>query len=190
MARPRVASFAGQLSGSRVAKAGAAATAAALLAAGCGTSTKVVDASTVRPVIDKQIQASGAPAARSVSCPVIDAANGKTLTCEVTLRDGSAYDMTIRVDSVASQRPLLTVVAARLLTIGSSNVKPMIDDQLNGTHVGAAKAIICEHVAAKVGATFTCTVHLESGHVITDGFTLQTLGATGPTFLIKTLSTK
>lgn len=125
MARRRVASLARRLTDRRLAQACAAA-AAASLAAGCGTSTstststtsKTVDASTVRPVIDKQIDASGAPSAQSVSCPTVSAANGKTLTCHVTLQDGSAYDI-----------------------------------------------------------------------VITDGFTLQALGPTGPTFLIKTLST-
>jgi hypothetical protein len=150
----------------------------------------VVGAPTVRPVIDKQIEVSQGPPAQSVSCPVVDAVAGKTLTCHVTLQDGSAYAMTIRIDKLEGNRPLLTVVATKLLTVGPFNVKPLIDDQLSSLHLAPAKTTTCQHVAAKIGVTFTCTVMLVNGHVVTDGFKLETVSATGPTFVIHTLSVK
>jgi hypothetical protein len=82
------------------------------------------------------------------------------------------------------------VVATKLLTVGPYNVKPLIDDQLSSMHLAPARTTTCQHVAAKVGATFTCTVTLVNGYVVTDGFQLETVSATGPTFVIHTLSVK
>ena len=167
--------------------------AALLLVAGCGTSSeKVIDSSTAKPAIEKQIQSSGAPAAKSISCPQTQAKAGKTFTCDVTLQDGTAYEMTIRIDKVGAQHPLLTVVGSKLMTVGPSNVKPLIDEQLRSTGAPAAKSIGCQHVAATVGNTFTCKATLVDGHVVTDTFRVLKVSATGapPSFAIKTLSIK
>jgi hypothetical protein len=160
----------------------------ALALGGCGSSQKVIDSSTAAPVIHKQIAVSGAPAAKSIDCPQTVPADGKTFTCHVALQDGAAYDMTIRVDHVGSQRSLLTVVRSLLVTVGASNVKPLIEQQIRTAHAPALKSITCQNAPATVGTTFTCKVTVADGHVLADQFRVLTVSGTAPpTFQIKGL---
>lgn len=161
-----------------------------VLGIGCGTGTeKVIDSGTAAPVIEKQLRASGVPAQKSIDCPDTKPEAGKTFTCHVTLQDGSAYDMTIRIDKVGAKHPLLTVVGSKLLVVGPSNVEPLIEEQIQETGVPPLKSISCQHVAAAVGKTFTCKVILGGGHIATDAFKILKLSPTeSPEFAIKTLS--
>jgi hypothetical protein len=163
--------------------------AAIALATGCGTGTeKVIDSGTARPLIEKQIHASGGPAVKSIDCPQTKPEVGVTFTCHVTLQDGSAYDMKIRVDKVGAKHPLMTVVGSKLLIVGPSNVEPLIEEQIEETGAPPLKSVTCEHVKAKVEQTFTCEVKLGGGHVSVDGFKVLKLSDTAaPEFAIKTL---
>lgn len=163
---------------------------ALVTAAGCGTSSeKVIVSSTARPVIDKQARVSGLPLSKSVDCPQTKPETGATFTCDATLKDGTAYEMTIRIDKAGAERPLLTVVRSQLTTVGPATVKPLIDEQIRETHAPAAKTITCQHAAATVGNTFTCKVILVDGHVVTDAFRVLKVPANVPAeFSIKTLS--
>lgn len=167
------------------------AVAATALIAGCGSSSKtVVVSSTAKPVIVKQLRSSGAPPAKSIDCPQTDAKAGKTLTCKVTLSDGSVYDMTIRIDKVFNKRPLLTVTATKLITVGSFSAKPLIDQQIRSIHAPAVKSTSCTNVAAKVGNTFTCKVVLVDGHTVTDTLRILKINGSAPVLNIRTRSIK
>jgi hypothetical protein len=163
---------------------------AAVVVIGCGTGTeKVIDSSTARPLIEKQARASGEPLPKSIECPQTKPEVGVTFVCHVTVQDGSAYDMKIRVDKVGAKHPLLTVVGSKLLIVGPSNVEPLIEEQIEETGAPPLKSVTCEHVKAKVGQTFSCEVKLGGGHVAVDGFKILKLSDTAaPEFAIKTLS--
>lgn len=160
-----------------------------VLVAGCGTGTeKVIDTSTARPLVEKQIRASGAPPLKSLDCPQTKPKVGVTFSCHVTVRDGSSYEMKIRVDKVGAKRPALTVVGTKLLIVGPSNVKPLVEEQIRETGAAPLKSLSCQHVAATVGNTFTCKLTLVGDHVAVDAF--RVLGGTTtatPSFAIKTL---
>jgi hypothetical protein len=96
--------------------------------------------------------------------------------------------MTIRIEKAGAKRPLLKVVRSLPLTLGATNVKPLIYQQIRSTGAPAAKSISCQNVAAKVHNTFTCKVTLVDGHVLTDAFrVLKISGTEALSFAIKGL---
>jgi hypothetical protein len=81
------------------------------LAAGCGSST--INQSSEVDLVNKQLQSSHLKS-KSVDCPDnVDAKEGTTFKCTVTLANGKTGTYTIRVEKVSGDNATLQIIDAQ-----------------------------------------------------------------------------
>jgi hypothetical protein len=85
-------------------------TVAGLVATGCGT--KTIDRSSEVDLVNKQLDSQNLKA-KSVECPDdVEAKEGETFECDVTLTNGNTGGYTIKVESVDGDNASLRVTGA------------------------------------------------------------------------------
>ncbi|MCH1865416.1 DUF4333 domain-containing protein [Nocardioides sp. CFH 31398] len=127
--------------------------------AGCG---RTVDEDDVVDEVSAVVEDASGSAPDGVDCPdALDAEEGATTTCEVSV-DGTTYDTDVEVTGVEGDSAEFDVIVPddlRLPRVAAEDVEQEVASQVAAQVGSAPDGVSCpEDLPAEVGATITCTL--------------------------------